>query len=784
MPQRKPGFASLFTIISLTGIVLITISLSLLSFINFRTITYNQIETALSENINRLHDTVTARFNAWSTLIERAAIEVAPFIGEEPVDIEHIVSIISQIQSAQSDVWTLYCCSNILWSQSGGFLIYNDGRLPPENLDNTERVWFRNAKANPGTISYTEPFMSNIGSGDHLTISVSANVYDEAGRDLGVVAGNVSIDALKTILADITSLPQQQVFLLNKDGYFITSSEAETTNYFDESKRFIESNLKRYRDNIIASNFFFKRDKDIFVYSLFIPEVNWILVSTVPTSVVFTKINGILFKMIGIILGLVVIAVVMSIIMTRILQNERDENAAMRDNLNIGFFLIDQNYIIRGQYSRVLEQVFCAKKLKGKNFVNLVSLSLAEKEITALKDYFDMVINRSFDQDLLDEINPIQELSYIAETGEEKTLSCGFAAVERGRKETFILGNILDITTEKQLKDQLVEEEAKRQENMRFLFEVIQTNPEVLHDFMEEMEDGFDQINSILTDDDVTPEDAVVSIYQSIHAVKSNAVILGLKTFGEKLHNLESTIKIIREQEAVCDEDLGRILVEMKQIKRDRGKLLEALQKIQSFKTEGKRSQGEYVLLESLTRACNKVSADLDKNVAFVVKEIDPRTIMNGPRRAMKEVLMQLIRNAVYHGIETPKERAVQGKDETGVIALSITLDGDWIHIQLSDNGKGLDFAKIQAKAKQLRLISQDDEAETDPDQLLQVIFAPGFSTAEEEGMHAGRGIGLNLVQDRIQELGGTIKVHSEYQKGTVFIISIPMPVVAFTQTA
>jgi chemotaxis protein histidine kinase CheA len=132
----------------------------------------------------------------------------------------------------------------------------------------------------------------------------------------------------------------------------------------------------------------------------------------------------------------------------------------------------------------------------------------------------------------------------------------------------------------------------------------------------------------------------------------------------------------------------------------------------------------------------------------------------------------------VYHGIETPKTRSAAGKDTTGVIQLSMERQPapspdqrDSLRITLQDDGAGLNFDSIRRKALERGLISADD---TDQDKLLRVLFLPGFSTAETEGAHAGRGIGLNLVQDQVDALDGTIDVRTEQGKGTTFIITIP----------
>jgi chemotaxis protein histidine kinase CheA len=134
---------------------------------------------------------------------------------------------------------------------------------------------------------------------------------------------------------------------------------------------------------------------------------------------------------------------------------------------------------------------------------------------------------------------------------------------------------------------------------------------------------------------------------------------------------------------------------------------------------------------------------------------------------------MQLIRNSVAHGIEKAEERLAKGKNGTGKIWLSIKLLDDKIHVRLADDGKGLDYNKIREKALKLQLIKKEDGENKDI--LLKAIFSPGFSTAENEGMHAGRGVGLNLVRDRVREAKGSIKLQSEAGKGTVFNLFFPV---------
>jgi two-component system chemotaxis sensor kinase CheA len=585
-----------------------------------------------------------------------------------------------------------------------------------------------------------------------------------------VVSGNVSIGFLNELLRESAFAPGQTTFFLNQEGLFITHPQTDAVL---QKNFFTDFALEQYQDAILGAQAFSALDTDRFIYSVSIPEVNWILVSTIPRRYIFAEATSLLFKMIGVNLLLIALAVILSLVLTRILQNERDEINAMKDNLKVGFFLMDRCYTIQGQYSRSLEGMLGCQDLKGKDFIALLSTSLKEKEQQAVKDYLTMVFTRSFEQALLDDINPLHEFQYCGEAGQTKMLSCGFAPVNQRNKKAFILGTVQDITLETTLQRELAQEEQKLQEEMRTLFEIIQVEPRVFSDFLEDLEYEFGRIHKILEDPGSSPSEALVDLYQSVHAIKSNALIVGVNNFSMKVHELESKIRDLREQEVIEVKDIVGLAIDIEQLMLEKDKFKNTIDKIRAFKVGSNKKQYDQVLIESLNRAVRRAAEDMGKQVQLVVGPIDSNILEESPRRQMKEMLLQLVRNAVYHGIEVPEVREHRGKDRVGVIELSIQAEGDRVEIILRDDGQGLNFEKIQERAEELHIITGEGVGE-DRNRLLPVIFAPGFSTAGEEGLHGGRGIGLNLVRERIQDLGGSIKVETEAGKGTTFMLYIP----------
>jgi len=455
---------------------------------------------------------------------------------------------------------------------------------------------------------------------------------------------------------------------------------------------------------------------------------------------------------------------------------ERDEIAAMKDSLKIGIFFMDRNYIIQDNYSRYLEELLADGDLKGKCFIDLLEASLTSKELDVIKDYLEMVFDRTFDNSTLQEINPLNQLQYVDPEGKRKIFDCAFLTAELGKGNTLILVTIYDVTAKVELQERLKSEEKKRHEEMNNLFELLQVDPSTFKVFLEDVEYEFGRVDVTLGNGNMSNQEILVEVYQSVHAIKANAVILGLNNFGSKVHEMESQIKKLRDHEGeVSFDDMLHLTIEIERLAQEKEGFKAILDKIGSFMFDGevRGKSDETLLIESLGQAADKAAVDMGKKVRFVAAEIDPDAIEKGPMHVMKEVLLQLIRNAVVHGVEPPDERVSRGKNEIGIIRLSVKHSDNSIHIKLGDDGRGIDFDKIREKAVDMRLVKEEDA--DNKNQLINALFAPGFSTAEdEEGMHAGRGIGLNLVRDRVRNARGTIKLHTELGKGTVFSILFP----------
>ena len=179
----------------------------------------------------------------------------------------------------------------------------------------------------------------------------------------------------------------------------------------------------------------------------------------------------------------------------------------------------------------------------------------------------------------------------------------------------------------------------------------------------------------------------------------------------------------------------------------------------------------EYIF-DGIPRIIRDATKNTDKKVKSTISgkfvEIDRTSVEN-----LNEALLHLIRNAIFHGIESPKERKEKNKSEEGVVQINAKVDRNDIIITVEDDGRGIDVAKIKEKAIKEHLIDADQKI--DRDGIIALLFLSGFSTSEKVTTIAGRGVGLNIVyQDIVDKLNGSLNVETKKGRGTRFTIRIP----------
>jgi len=173
-------------------------------------------------------------------------------------------------------------------------------------------------------------------------------------------------------------------------------------------------------------------------------------------------------------------------------------------------------------------------------------------------------------------------------------------------------------------------------------------------------------------------------------------------------------------------------------------------------------------------RMVRDLSKELNKRVNLQMygesTEVD-RTVID----EIGDPLIHIIRNSLDHGIEYPQDRIKLGKPETGNIVLKAYPDGNNVVIEVTDDGCGIDFEKVKKKSIERGLITEQEAEKISEEELANILFEPGFSTSDTITEISGRGVGLDVVKNKIESINGTIELESQRNKGTKFTIRIPL---------
>ncbi len=208
--------------------------------------------------------------------------------------------------------------------------------------------------------------------------------------------------------------------------------------------------------------------------------------------------------------------------------------------------------------------------------------------------------------------------------------------------------------------------------------------------------------------------------------------------------------------------------------------LKNALQRLRSISDEIQKNVLNLRLIpvkeifQKFPRIVNEYAKMFNKKISITIKgediEID-KTILT----ELNDILVHIVRNAIDHGIESPEERKIVGKNETGKILIQAGIEKEYFKLIVADDGRGINPSVIKESVVNKGLMTYEEVNELNENQIMQLIFLPGFSTKKEISEISGRGVGLDVVKETVKKLNGRIEVYSELNKGTIFRIYLPI---------
>jgi two-component system chemotaxis sensor kinase CheA len=175
-----------------------------------------------------------------------------------------------------------------------------------------------------------------------------------------------------------------------------------------------------------------------------------------------------------------------------------------------------------------------------------------------------------------------------------------------------------------------------------------------------------------------------------------------------------------------------------------------------------------------LPRMVRQIAQDLDKNVRYETQGLELQ-VDKTVAKALAGSLVHVVRNSCDHGLESANERRKLGKSEVGRITVKASQEGDLVFVQVSDDGRGLNRDRILEKAREKGLVTDEHRVMSDQD-VYELVFLPGFSTADTVSGISGRGVGMDVVKTAAINLGGQIRLESQPGKGTILTFVLPVP--------
>jgi two-component system, chemotaxis family, sensor kinase CheA len=183
------------------------------------------------------------------------------------------------------------------------------------------------------------------------------------------------------------------------------------------------------------------------------------------------------------------------------------------------------------------------------------------------------------------------------------------------------------------------------------------------------------------------------------------------------------------------------------------------------------RRQPISTLWERLPRVVRDLAISCNKRVQIVIEGADT-PVDKDFLEALQDPMTHIVRNAVDHGIESPELRSECGKPEEGLLSLRAQRDGTTTRIEISDDGAGVDLERVRAKGLERNLITPERAAQMSDTEILDLIFLPGFSTADHVSNISGRGVGMDVVKFNIEAAGGTVELTTQRGKGSTLRIA------------
>jgi signal transduction histidine kinase len=459
----------------------------------------------------------------------------------------------------------------------------------------------------------------------------------------------------------------------------------------------------------------------------------------------------------------------------------RDILATVKD----GLFLIDAEFRVGQAHSAALATLLGRENFDGLMFEDLLRPLVSEKTLATANKYVKLLWGERANENLIRSINPLSEVEVQIDRGDGRRdvryLDFEFHRVRADEGTRQVLVTVNDVTSRVLLARELKESQKNAQSQLDMLLGILQADPAQVFAFLDDAGAALGHVNSVLkvpARNDREFRDKIDQLFREIHRTKGEAATLGLSAVETRAHDFEDALHELRQRTSLSGDDFLPMVVRLDELFSHLKSLRELVVRLDGLRAhavlESPATATPLLSEAAFDKLAQRLAADHGKNVRLTAAGLEH--VPAEYTRPVRDIAIQLVRNAVVHGIEPASARREAGKSATGTIHLAFRPAPGGFELLFEDDGAGVDERRVRAEAIARGLVGAEQGEALDARSVLALLFKAGFSTRDRQDRDAGRGVGLDLVRRTVQSLSGKLGVTSVSGKFTRFRLTLPAP--------
>jgi len=513
----------------------------------------------------------------------------------------------------------------------------------------------------------------------------------------------------------------------------------------------------------------------------------------------------------------------------RVAREAQEQTRDILKTVREGFFLLDANYRIGTVWSEALTRMFGRADFAGLAFEELLKDLVAPATLTTATKYIKLLWGDRAHENLMKSINPLGQLEVTMDNGhggkETRYLQFDFHRVMGPEGIKHVLCAVGDITSSVLLARELQDSQENVNAQVDMMLGMMYIDPLQLVSFLDTAETGLKLVNTILKEparSDAEFRKKLAGLFRELHSIKGEASALNLKSIAMRVHALEDMVSECKKKPELTGNDFLPMVLKLDELLAHLRSVREMAARLSAIKDSAPATAAATSHAGGTGTAKNRVLSAASAStggatsargsgterpvrraddVAPTLQSMAERLAQDHAKRfklsvnglgqvptpyaaTIKDCLIQMLRNAAVHGIETPDVRTTSAKQAVGTVRIDFRKSADGYELVFEDDGAGISTDALKSAAVSRQLITAEEAAAMENRAAMALIFRPGFTTQQDVSMDAGRGVGMDVVARSVYALGGKIGVTTHPGRFTRFRITLPAAAEPVSSTA